>query len=86
MNTEELNKKAEMIIMLANKGVTPQFVMQQLIGGNIQSYPQQINQTMTQLNNMAEGKPLSEFMIQALKQNGLTEQNAKGLSMLLGIK
>ena len=38
------------------------------------------------LKNMAQGRPMPEFIIQALKQNGLTEQNAIGLSRLMGIK
>ena len=40
----------------------------------------------TQLTNMANGRPMNEFLLQALKQSGLTEQNAQGLARLLGIK
>ena len=50
------------------------------------NYQTQINQTMTQLNNMAQGRPMPEFYIQVLKQHGLSEQNAEGLARLMGIK
>lgn len=85
LNAQELNRRAEMIINMANNGMNPQSVMQQLMGKNAQ-YPQQINQAMTQMKNMAGGRSMPEFYIQILKQNGLTEQNAIGLSRLMGIK
>lgn len=85
MNTQELNQKAEMIIAMANKGMQPQMVMQQLLGKNM-NYQNDIQVAQTQLKNMAEGRPMPEFIIQMLKQNGLTEQNAIGLSRLMGIK
>lgn len=86
MTPQELNQRAEMIISLASKGMNPQAVFQQMVGGNGSMPTQQINQTMTQLNNMAEGRSLPEFYLQALKQHGLTEQNAQGLAKLLGVK
>ena len=85
MNTQELNQRAEMIIAMANKGMQPQMVMQQLIGRNM-NYQNEIQTAQTQLKNMAQGRPMPEFIIQMLKQNGLTEQNAIGLSRLMGIK
>lgn len=85
MNPQELNQRAEMIINMANNGMQPQAVMQQLIGRHM-NYPNQIQVAQTQLKNMANGRPMNEFLIQALKQNGLTEQNAIGLSRLMGIK
>lgn len=85
MNTQELNQKAEMIIAMANKGMQPQMVMQQLIGRNM-NYQNEIQTAQTQLKNMAEGRPMPEFIIQMLKQNGLTEQNAIGLARLLKMK
>ena len=85
MNPQELNQRAEMIINMANKGVQPQAVFQQLMGRNA-NYQNQIQTAQTQLANMAQGRPMNEFIIQALKQNGLTEQNAIGLSRLMGIK
>lgn len=85
MNPQELNQRAEMIINMANRGMQPQVVMQQLIGRN-SNYQNDIQLAQTQLKNMAQGRPMPEFIIQALKQNGLTEQNAIGLSRIMGIK
>ena len=85
MNPQELNQRAEMIINMANQGMQPQAVMQQLLGRNA-NYQNQIQTAQTQLKNMAQGRPMNEFIIQALKQNGLTEQNAIGLARLMGIK
>ena len=85
MNVQELNQRAEMIINMANKGLQPQAVIQQLLGRNV-NYQNQIQTIQTQLTNMANGRPMPEFIIQMLKQNGLSEQNAIGLSRLMGIK
>lgn len=85
MNPQELNQRAEMIIGMANNGMQPQAVMQQLMGRN-SNYQTQFQTAQTQLKNMAQGRPMNEFIIQILKQNGLTEQNAIGLSRLMGIK
>lgn len=85
MNPQELNQRAEMIINMANRGMQPQAVMQQLLGRNA-NYQNQMQTVQTQLTNMANGRPMNEFLLQALKQSGLTEQNAQGLARLLGIK
>ena len=85
MNPQELNQRAEMILNMANQGMNPQAVMQQLFGKN-PNYQNQMQTAQTQLKNMAQGRPMNEFLIQALKQSGLTEQNAIGLSRLMGIK
>lgn len=85
MNPQELNQRAEMIINMANNGMQPQAVMQQLLGRNA-NYQNQMQTVQTQLTNMANGRPINEFLLQALKQSGLTEQNAQGLARLLGIK
>lgn len=86
MDANELNRRAEMIINMANQGMTPQNFAQQMFGGQMNNYQTQINQTMTQLNNMAQGKSMPEFYIQALKQNGLSDKNAEGLAKLMGMK
>lgn len=84
MNAQELNQRVEMIINMANRGMQPQAVMQQMFGANLQQ--SEIAMAQTQLKNMAQGRPMPEFILQMLKQNGLTEQNAIGLSRLMGIK
>lgn len=85
MNPQELNQRAEMIINMANQGMNPQAVMQQLLGRNV-NYQNQMQTVQTQLNNMANGRPMNEFLMQALKQSGLSEQNAQGLARLLKMK
>jgi hypothetical protein len=85
MNPQELNQRVEAIINMANNGINPQSVMQQMFNGfNTQS--PQYNTAMTQMRNMAGSRSMPEFYIQILKQNGLTEQNAQGLARLMGIK
>lgn len=86
MNIDDLNKRAEMIINLANNGGNPNSVMQTLISKNPNMYSTQINQTMTQIQNMAQGRTIPEFYLQILKQNGLSEQNLMGIAKLLGVK
>lgn len=76
-----INQRAEMILQMANKGMSPQAVIQQLMGNNIP----QIQTMKIQLTNMSKGKPMNDFVLQALKQQGLSEQNAQGLSKLMGI-
>lgn len=85
MTPQELNQRAEMIINMANNGMQPQAVMSQLFGKNM-NYQNQMQTAQTQLRNMAQGRPMNEFIIQALKQNGLNEKNAEGLARLLRIK
>lgn len=77
-----INQRAEMIINMANKGMNPKAVMQQLMGNQM---PEQIQTMRTQLTNMSKGKPMNDFILQALRQQGLSEQNAQGLSKLMGI-
>jgi hypothetical protein len=77
-----INQRAEMIIQMANRGMNPQAVMQQLMGNVV---PSQIQTMKTQLTNMSKGQSPNDFILQALKQQGLTEQNAQGLAKLMGI-
>ena len=86
MNPQEINQRAEMIINMANNGINPQSVMQQMMSNGFNAQSPQYNTAMTQMRNMAGGRSMPEFYIQILKQNGLTEQNAQGLAKLMGIK
>lgn len=86
MNAQELNRRAEVLINFANRGMTPQNVANTIFGGQMNNYTNEIKHKMTQLNNMAQGRPMNEFYIQMLKQNGLTEKNAQALSKLMGMK
>lgn len=78
-----INQRVEMILNMANKGMAPEAVMKQLMGNQM---PEQIETMRTQLTNMSKGKPMNDFILQALKQQGLSEQNAQGLAKLMGIK
>ena len=78
-----INQRVEMILNMANKGMAPEAVMKQLMGNQM---PEQIETMRTQLTNMSKGKPMNDFILQALKQQGLSEQNAQGLARLMGIK
>ena len=86
MNPQELNQRVEAIINMANNGINPQSVMQQMMSNGFNAQSPQYNTAMTQMRNMAGGRSMPEFYIQILKQNGLTEQNAQGLTRLMGIK
>lgn len=85
MNPQELNQRVEMVINMANNGLQPQTVMQQMFKG-FNTPTGNLDVAMTQMKNMAGNRSMPEFYIQILKQNGLTEQNAQGLAKLLGIK
>lgn len=86
MNPQELNQRVEAIINMANNGINPQSVMQQMMSNGFNAQSTQYNTAMAQMRNMAGGRSMPEFYIQILKQNGLTEQNAQGLARLMGIK
>ena len=77
-----INQRVEMILSMANKGMTPQEVMKRVMGN---AMPQQIKTMETQLTNMTKGKSVNDFILQALKDQGLSEQNAQGLAKLMGI-
>ena len=82
----DINQRVEAILNLANSGGNPQAVMQQMMSRGFNANNQQLNTAYNQMKNMANGRSMSEFYIQMLKQNGLNDKNAEGLSRLLGIK
>lgn len=82
----DINQRVEAILNLANSGGNPQAVMQQMMSRGFNANNQQLNTAYSQMKNMANGRSMSEFYIQMLKQNGLNDKNAEGLSRLLGIK
>lgn len=77
-----INQRIEMILNMANKGMQPQQVMQRFMGN---AMPEQIKLMETQLTNMTKDKSPNDFIMQALKEQGLSEQNAQGLAKLMGI-
>ena len=82
----DINQRVEALLNLANSGGNPQTIMQQMMSRGFNANNQQLNTAMAQMKNMAGGRSMPEFYIQMLKQNGLNDKNAEGLSRLLGIK
>lgn len=64
-----------------NGGGNPQQVMQMLMSKN-----PNFNNTMQQLQNMANGKSPKDFAMQLIRQNGLDEKQAMELAKRLGAK
>jgi hypothetical protein len=73
------NQILQQIIGFANSGKNPQAIMQMLLQKN-----PQYNQTMAQLQNMAQGRPMNEFVMQLARQNGVNEQNMAQLMQMFG--
>ena len=46
----------------------------------------QINQMKSQMQNMAQGRTPTEFILQIARQNGVNEQNLQGIARILGAK
>lgn len=77
----DINQTLERIIALHDSGGNPQQVMQQMM----QRSPQ-VGQMQTQLQNMAQGRNPTEFILQLAKQNGASEQNLQGLARILNAR
>ena len=86
MYNNDINQQIENILNLANTGGNPQSLMQQMMSRGFNANNQQLNTAFNQMKNMTNGRSMPEFYIQILKQNGLNDKNAEGLSRLLGIK
>ena len=76
-----LDTTLERIIALHDSGGNPNQVMQTMFSNN-----PNINQMQTQLQNMAQGRNMSEFLIQLAKQNGVSEKNLQGMARIFGAK
>lgn len=77
----DINQTLERIIALHDSGGNPQQVMQQMM----QRSPQ-VGQMQTQLQNMAQGRNPTEFILQLAKQNGASEKNLQGLARILNAR
>ena len=77
----QLNETLQQIIALHDSGGNPSQLMQTMFSGN-----SNVNQMKTQLQNMAQGKNMNEFIIQLAKQNGVSEQNIQGIMRIFGKK
>lgn len=64
----QLNKTLQNIYNAKKQGKNPQVVMNMMLQQN-----PQMQQTLTQLKNMANGRNPKEFFMQMAKQNGVEE-------------
>lgn len=65
---ENINQNIQQIMALKKQGKSPQQVMQMLMAQN-----PQLQQTLTQMKNMAGNRSPKEFIIQMARQNGVEE-------------
>ena len=77
----DINQTIERIIALHDSGGDPNKMMQSMIS----KHPN-IQQMGIQFNNIKQGRSNNEFYLQMARQAGVSEQNIKGLSRILGIK
>lgn len=75
------NQILQGIINLATRGKNPQQYMQMLLQKN-----PQYNQTMAQLQNMAQGRPMNEFVMQLARQKGVDNNTLQQLERIMGGK
>lgn len=77
-----LNNSLQSIINLANSGKSPNEVINMLIQQN-----PNVKQSLTQLQNMAQGRNMKDFVMQLMKQNtGINPQMFDNLSRMMGVK
>ncbi len=77
-----LNNSLQSIINLANSGKSPNEVINILIQQN-----PNVKQGLTQLQNMAQGRNMRDFVMQLMKQNtGINPQMFDNLSRMMGVK
>lgn len=82
MANNGINEALQSIINMANSGKSPNDVMNLLIQQN-----PNINQGITQLKNMAQGKDMKDFVLQLMKQNtGIDPVIFQNISKMLGGK
>ena len=73
----DINSRIQAIMQLKQKGFTPQSAMQMLMQRN-PNY--QI--AMQQINNMAQGRDMKSFVMQLARQQGVSQENLKGIQEL----
>lgn len=73
----DINSRIQAIMQLKQKGFTPQSAMQMLMQRN-----PNYQQAMQQLNNMAQGRNMKDFVMQLARQNGVNEQNLQSIQEL----
>lgn len=68
MNNNQLNTFLQNIAMAKKQGKNPKMIMNMMLQQN-----PQLQQTLTKLQNMANGRSPKEFIMQLAKQNGIEE-------------
>lgn len=68
MVNNQLNSVLQNIAMAKKQGKSPKMIMNMIMQQN-----PQMQQTLTQLQNMANGRNPKEFIMQMAKQNGVEE-------------
>lgn len=64
----QLNTTLQSIAIAKKQGKNPQMIMNTILQQN-----PQVRQTLTQLQNMAQGRNPKEFIMQLARQNGVEE-------------
>ena len=75
----DVNQSLQQVFGMMQSGRNPQQVMQMLIQQN-----PQIQQTLSTLKNMANGRSPKEFFLQLAKQRGVNEQNLAQMAQMFG--
>ena len=75
------NQVLQGIINLANGGKNPQQYMQMLLQRN-----PQYNNAINQLQNMAQGRPMNEFVLQLARQKGIDNNTLSQLERIMGVR
>lgn len=71
----QLNTTLQSIAMAKKQGKNPQMIMNTILQQN-----PQVRQTLTQLQNMAQGRNPKEFIMQLARQNGIEEATLSMIS------
>ena len=78
-NGYDVNQALQSIFQMKNAGQNPQAVLQMMLQQN-----PQLQQQLTVLKNMSQGKNPKEFFTQLARQNGVSEQNMAQLMQMFG--
>ena len=74
-----INEQISALMTFKQKGMQPQQVMQMLMQQN-----PQLNQLMTQFQNMSQGRNPRDFVIQFAQQNGIDAQTIQAMQQFFG--
>lgn len=77
-NNVDLNTFVNNLTNFKRQGKNPQMVMQMMLQQN-----PQLQQTLTQIKNMANGRNPQEFFTQLARQNGLSQDTLNSIMNLI---